>query len=92
MIEKEMVVDFLRGEFIGKEVRVVESSNKDLVGIEGKIVDETRNMFAIETKEGVKKVQKKIAKFLFLKEGIIVDGSIINYRPEDRLSCKFKDW
>jgi ribonuclease P protein subunit POP4 len=92
MSEKDRVVDFLRGEFIGKMVRVAESSNKDLIGIEGKIVDETREMFEIETEKGVKKVQKKICKFMFTKENILVSGAIINCRPEDRLNHKFKDW
>jgi len=92
MAEKDRVVEFLRGEFMGKMVRVVESSNKDLIGIEGRIVNSTRDMFEIEAENGVKMVQKKICKFLFLTENIQVDGAIINYRPEDRLNCKFKDW
>jgi ribonuclease P protein subunit POP4 len=92
MSEKDEVVDFLRGEFIGKLVRVVESLNKDLIGIEGKIVNETRDMFEIETEDGVKSAQKKVCKFLFIKENILVDGAIIKCRPEDRLNHKFKDW
>jgi len=89
---KEKVLEFLRGEFIGKQVEIVESKNKNLIGIKGKIVDETKNMFEIETPEGVKKVQKKICKFKFINEKIVVDGEIINCRPEDRLTRKFKDW
>jgi ribonuclease P protein subunit POP4 len=92
MAESDKIADFLRGEFIGRIVRVAESSNKHLIGIEGKIVDETRNMFEIETEKGVKRVQKKVCKFLFVDEGLVVDGSIINYRPEDRLNAKFRDW
>jgi ribonuclease P protein subunit POP4 len=91
-MKKENIVDFLRGEFIGKNVEIIESKNKDLIGLKGKIVDETRNMFEIETKKGYKKVQKEVCKFRFVKEKIMVDGGIINYRPEDRLIRKFKDW
>lgn len=91
-MKKEEIIDFLRGEFIGKEVEIVDSKNKDLVGLKGRIVDETKNMFEIETRRGVKKVQKEICKFKFVKEGIIVEGKIINFRPEDRLVKKFKDW
>ncbi|RLI49795.1 MAG: ribonuclease P protein subunit [Candidatus Thorarchaeota archaeon] len=89
---KEKILEFLRGEFIGKLVEIVESKNKSLIGIKGKIVDETKNMFEIETPEGLKKVEKKICKFKFINEKIIVDGKIINCRPEDRLTKKFKDW
>ena len=86
------IIDFLRREFIGKKVEIVESNNKDLIGLKGRIVNETKNMFEIENSSGVKKVQKKICKFRFPEEGISVEGAIINYRPEDRLVKKFKDW
>lgn len=91
-MDKDKIMDFLRDEFIGKKVEIVESKNKDLVGIKGKIVDETKNMFEIESKGKTKKVQKNICKFKFLSENIIIDGKIINYRPEDRIVRKFKDW
>ncbi len=91
-MDKDKIMDFLRDEFIGKKVEIVESKNKDLVGIKGKIVDETKNMFEIESKGKTKKVQKNICKFKFLPENIIIDGKIINYRPEDRIVLKFKDW
>ncbi len=89
---EDEIIDFLRGEFIGRKVEIVDSKNKNLVGIKGRIVDETKNMFEIEWKEKTKKVQKKICRFKFLPEKIIVDGKIINYRPEDRISRKFRDW
>ncbi|MCK4429138.1 MAG: ribonuclease P protein subunit [Candidatus Aenigmarchaeota archaeon] len=94
------VVDFLRGEFIGLKIEIIESRNKDLTGIKGKIVDETKSMFEIETKKyarhsskrEIKKAQKKVCKFKFLKEKLVVDGLIIDFRPEDRIGRKFKDW
>ena len=92
MASSDEITSFLRGEFIGRDVRIVESSNRSLVGLEGRIVDETKNMFEIETNGGAKKVQKKICRFLFVDEKISVDGKIINYRPEDRLNCRFKEW
>lgn len=92
MVDKSEIIRFLRGEFIGRRVRIVESKNKSLVGLEGRIIDETKNMFEIETEAGTKKVQKKISKFCFPEAKILVDGAIINFRSEDRLNCKFKDW
>ena len=91
-MDKDKIMDFLRDEFIGKKVEIVESKNKDLVGIKGKIVDETKNMFEIESNGKTKKVQKNICKFKFLPENIVVEGKIINYRPEDRINRKFRDW
>jgi ribonuclease P protein subunit POP4 len=92
IMKKNKILEFLKGEFIGKIVEIIESENKSLVGIKGRIVNETKNMFVIETGKGEKKVQKKICKFRFSKEGIVVDGEVINYRPEDRLVRRFKDW
>jgi len=91
-MNRDKIMDFLRGEFIGKNIEIIDSLNKDLIGIKGKIVDETKNMFEIENKKVTKKVQKKICKFRFLPERLVVDGKIINCRPEDRISRKFKDW
>lgn len=78
-----MTENFLKKEFIGLPVKIVESTDKSLQGIEGEIIDETKNMLIIETDKGVKKVAKEIAKFEI--NGRIVDGKKIKYRPEDRI-------
>ena len=75
-------------EFIGLETKVVKSSNPDLVGITGKVVDETRNTFTILHDDKEKVVVKEIAVFDFaLPDGTIVemDGKVIMGRSEDRL-------
>jgi RNase P/RNase MRP subunit p29 len=76
-----------RHEWIGLWVVVVDASNKDLTGIEGEIVDETKNSFTIKTSKGEKKVLKKKASFkvkLDAKE-VIVNGNALVGRPEDRI-------
>ncbi|VVB67575.1 Ribonuclease P protein component 1 [Candidatus Norongarragalina meridionalis] len=75
---------FLAGEFIGEQVRVVNSSCKGLLGIEGRISDETLNTFVLETREGVKRLPKKACVFFFPDAGETVDGMKILHRPEDR--------
>ena len=75
-------------EFIGLETKVVKSSNPDLLGITGKVVDETRNTFTILHDNKEKVVVKEIAVFDFaLPDGTIVemDGKVIMGRSEDRL-------
>lgn len=74
---------FIKGEFIGRRIKIRECTDTSLKGIEGTIVDETKNMFAIETKYGIKKVAKNIA--IFDIDGRIIDGKKIAYRPEDRI-------
>ncbi len=74
---------FIKGEFIGRQVKVLECTDASLKGIEGMIVDETKNMFAIETNDGIKKVAKNIA--IFDIDGRVIEGKRIAYRPEDRI-------
>jgi len=73
----------MKEEFIGMKVRIEKCTDPSLQGMEGVVVDETRNMMVIESREGIKKVAKKIATFNI--GGFTIDGRKINYRPEDRI-------
>jgi len=78
-----MTENFLRGEFIGLKAKVLDSKDSSLKGIEGIIIDETKNMMVIETPKGIKKVAKNIA--IFEIDGHSIDGKKIRYRPEERI-------
>jgi ribonuclease P protein subunit POP4 len=69
-----------KGELIGKTMEIVSSKNKTLIGIKGKIVEETKNTITLDN-------GKKILKsHVTLKIGEeIVDGKTIKKRPEDRI-------
>ncbi|MCW4033858.1 MAG: ribonuclease P protein subunit [Candidatus Bathyarchaeota archaeon] len=80
--------DIVQREFIGFEAKVVTSSNPDLVGLEGKVVDETRNTFTILHNGEEKVVIKDTAVFHFMmSDGTVieVDGKVIVGRSEDRM-------
>ena len=80
--------DIVQREFIGFEAKVVKSSNPDLVGLEGKVVDETRNTFTILQNGEEKVVIKDTAVFHFMmSDGTVieVDGKVIVGRSEDRM-------
>jgi ribonuclease P protein subunit POP4 len=75
-------------EFIGLETKVVKSSNSHVVGIAGKVIDETRNTFTILRGNERKVIVKDTAVFNFVMlDGTIVqiDGKVIVGRPEDRI-------
>jgi len=72
----------LIGEFIGKDLVVLESSAKRFLGAEGKIVDETKNTFVIEAHGTEKRVPKKGC--VFEIAGETVRGNEIMFRAEDR--------
>ena len=79
-------------EIIGLETRISHSKNKQLVGLNGRTILETRNMLLIKTKDGIKTVSeitamvdKKNDKLIFF-----TDGSInIAPTPEQRADIVF---
>jgi len=77
-------------EIIGLNAEIIESSNKQVIGLNGTVVDETKSMFTISTRKGFKKIPKKINKwkFLFNKTTAEIDGNLLVKRPEDRLRVK----
>ncbi|OGI15367.1 hypothetical protein A3K63_05650 [Candidatus Micrarchaeota archaeon RBG_16_49_10] len=88
--------DLVRHELMDLDVEVVKSSNRDQVGLKGKVVDETYSMLIIRTADGREKaVAKKDAVFVFtIPNGtrVEVDGKVIVSRPEDRVKKKLKTW
>jgi len=78
----------MRGEIIGKYVKIIDAKNKTLIGIEGKIIDETKNTITLETKRGRKKLIKSQITLNFIKEGVIINGKKIALRPEERINIR----
>ena len=75
-------------EFIGLDVSVVKSSNPTVVGISGRVIDETRNTFTILQNDNKKVVVKDTSVFQFvLTDGTVVeiDGKVVMGRAEDRI-------
>ncbi|MES3516510.1 MAG: ribonuclease P protein component 1 [Natronomonas sp.] len=54
-----------RHELAGLSVGVVESSNRDLVGLTGRVRDETTNTLIVATESGIKQVPKAGSTFRF---------------------------
>ena len=82
-----------RHELIGLTVTVAASTDTGLAGISGRIVDETRNTFLIESGRGIKRVAKGITSLIFdLQKGqkARVAGSILISQPENRINKKIQ--
>jgi RNase P/RNase MRP subunit p29 len=77
-------------DFIGREVKIIRSTNKSAVGMEGKIVDDGKHYFLIERivsreNKKIKKLAKVMKKgTIFEIDGEIIDGSDILNTPEER--------
>jgi ribonuclease P protein subunit POP4 len=77
-------------EFIGLDTEIVKSTNPQVIGLNGRIINETKSMFTINTENGVKSIAKSTNdwKFSIQNKDIIVDGSKITKRPFDRIGGK----
>jgi len=69
-------------EFIGKKIRVIGSTNKNVVGMTGIVADETKNLLVIDTQAGKKKLQKRGS--VFEVDGIVTKGDTIEISPEEQ--------
>lgn len=85
-IIQQRIKKIINHELIGLQTKIIGSRNQFDVGIEGKIVDETRFTIVIQTVKETKR---------FLKENIIIkigdykiDGKLFKGKPEDRIKVK----
>ncbi|GFO98007.1 RNase P/RNase MRP subunit p29 [groundwater metagenome] len=96
--------NIIHHELIGLDIRVVDSKNSSLNGVEGRIIDETKNMFKVETDDREKMIPKSGSSFIFkissshqtidgkryLPANIRVDGRLLLSQPENRIQTKFR--
>ena len=77
-------------EFTGLNTEIVKSTNPQVIGLNGRIINETKSMFTINTINGDKSIAKSTNswKFSIDNKDIVVDGSKITKRPFDRLGAK----
>ena len=72
-------------DLIGQEVTISDSKNNEIIGINGKIIMETKNMIVLDTKNGKKTIPKDICQ-LSNNAGIIqTDSTKLSKRPHERL-------
>lgn len=95
--ENQMKIeDFPKAEIIGLKAKVTGSKNKDLIGITGKIIDETKKTLTIES--GTKKIMiiKNDSKLeIETRNGVTIEieGDLLYGRPEERIKKKLpKKW
>ncbi|MBI4447360.1 ribonuclease P protein subunit [Candidatus Woesearchaeota archaeon] len=74
-------------ELIGLEAEIIDAKNQSLVGIKGKIVDETKNTLLIEHNGKTKKVLKEdvTLNIHINNQTFQINGKVLIGRPEDRI-------
>ncbi len=81
---KMSAAELMKAELIGLEVEVLSAP---FSGISGRVVDETKNTFTIESAGTERMVPKSGNEFRFTYRGtqIEIEGNKILHRPEDRM-------
>ena len=79
-----------RHEFIGLETKIINSSNPQVIGLNGTIINETKSMFTLNTEKGTKMIPKLTNDWGFSIKGknLIVNGTTITKRPYERIGAK----
>lgn len=79
-------------ELIGLRAKVVKCFDRKQVGLEGTVIDETKNTLVISAHDGIKRLVKKSSTFRFYvnRKAFVVDGLEINSRPFERIEKGMK--
>ncbi len=82
--------NIIHHEFIGLTTQIAESSNPQVIGLNGTIINETKSMFALNTPNGIKLIPtaNSIWKFNINDQNITILGSKIQKRSFDRIGGK----
>jgi len=82
--------NILQHEFIGLQAKISQSTNPQLIGLNGTITNETKSMIYLETKKGIKSIPKSTNTWIFNlnNQNVVVEGSKIQKRPFDRIGGK----
>ena len=66
------------------------SVNRQVIGAAGRVVDETKSMFALDTKNGIKKFPKAYSQWMFTYSGgkAEIDGTKLTKRSYERIGVK----
>ncbi len=77
-------------EIIGLRAEIVQSRNPQIIGLNGTVINETKNMFVIDTGSGSKMIPKDVNTWRFSWNGAHreVHGALLARRPHERLARK----
>ena len=72
-------------DLIGQEIAITQSKNKDIVGLKGKVIMETKNMITVNTDNGKKNIPKDICQFSNNQGILETDSTKLSKRPHERM-------
>ena len=72
-------------DLIGQEITITQSKNKEIVGLKGKVIMETKNMITVNTDDGKKNIPKDICQFSNNQGILETDSTKLSKRPHERM-------
>ncbi len=72
-------------DLIGQEITITQSKNKEIVGLKGKVIMETKNMITVNTDNGKKNIPKDICQFSNNQGILETDSTKLRKRPHERM-------
>ncbi len=72
-------------DLIGQKITITQSKNKEIVGLKGKVIMETKNMITVNTEDGKKNIPKDICQFSNNQGILETDSTKLSKRPHERM-------
>ena len=72
-------------DLIGQEITITQSKNKEIVGLKGKVIMETKNMITVKADNGKKNIPKDICQFSNSQGLLETDSTKLSKRPHERM-------
>tara|TARA_B100001248_G_C27317330_1_gene425022 strand:- start:632 stop:889 length:258 start_codon:yes stop_codon:yes gene_type:complete len=76
--------------WLGRKLHVIDSNDTTLIARQGMIVDETKNTITIQEDGRFVKLGKSSIKFTISDSDVVIDGTMVGQRPENRTHKKYR--
>lgn len=76
--------------WLGKTLNVISSLDNTLVGRQGMVVDESKKTITIKEDGKMVKLGKASIKFTITDSDVVIDGTMVGQRPENRVHRKYR--
>ena len=72
-------------DLIGQDVSITNSKNKEIIGMTGRVIMETKHMIMMDTQNGKKNIPKNICQLSNIQGPIETDSTKLSKRPHERM-------
>mgnify|MGYP005733632385 FL=1 len=85
-----MNMNIYNNNWLGKTLNVIKSNDETLVSRQGLVIDETKKTITIQEGGRLVKLGKSSIKFTINDSDVVIDGTLVGQRPENRTHRKYR--